>query len=46
MNPSSGDALVLLTNSDKGGRIGAPIVCAWAATTSIDLTSLCATVRR
>ena len=46
MNPSSGDGLVLLTNSDKGGRIGPPIVCAWAATTSFDMSVLCATVRR
>lgn len=46
MHPGSGDALVLLTNSDRGGRIGAPIVCAWAASTSFDMSSPCATVRR
>jgi len=46
MNPPSGDGLVMLINSDAGGRIAAPIVCAWAATTTFDMSALCATVRR
>jgi len=46
MSAGTGDGLVILTNSDAGGRIVAPIVCAWASTTSIKMAALCATVRR
>ena len=46
LNQQTGDGFVILVNSDSGGRIAAPIVCAWAATTRFDMSGLCATVRR
>jgi CubicO group peptidase (beta-lactamase class C family) len=46
LNRATRDAFVILTNSDAGGRIAAPIVCSWAATTAFDMSGLCATVRR
>jgi CubicO group peptidase (beta-lactamase class C family) len=46
LNRHTGDGIVILTNSDLGGRLGPPIVCSWAATTAFDMSGLCATVRR
>ncbi len=46
MHPPTGDGLVMLTNSDAGGRVVAPVVCAWASTTRFDMSALCASLRR
>ena len=46
LHASTGNGLVVLTNSDAGGRIVAPIVCAWASAITIDLSALCASLRR
>jgi CubicO group peptidase (beta-lactamase class C family) len=44
LHPQTGDAVVMLTNSDIGGKVMGQIVCAWAAGTAIDLSHLCANV--
>jgi hypothetical protein len=49
LNLDTGDGFVIVANSDVGGRIAPPIICAWAATTSFDMSDmsgLCRTVRR
>jgi CubicO group peptidase (beta-lactamase class C family) len=45
IEPGRGDGLTILTNSDDGGRIIAPIVCAWSTYTTIDMSVLCKSVR-
>ena len=44
LHPSKGDGIVLLVNSDAGGKIGAPIICAVFARSKIDISSLCSTL--
>ena len=46
LNSETGDGLVMLVNSDSGGRMAPPIICAWAATTRFDMSALCSTVKR
>lgn len=46
MEPQKGDGIVVLTNSDVGGKIVAPIVCAWSERTTIDMAPLCKSVQR
>jgi CubicO group peptidase (beta-lactamase class C family) len=46
MDPEKGDGIVILTNSDIGGKIMGPIVCAWSERTTIDMSPLCKSVSR
>jgi hypothetical protein len=46
MHPQEASGLVILTNSDAGGKIVAPIVCTWADHVSIDMSALCKSVGR
>lgn len=38
----SGDGIIMLTNSDIGGKVGAPIICTVFKRSSVDLSKLCA----
>ncbi len=46
MHPQQGDGLVILTNSDIGGKIMGEIGCAWSAWTGIDMSALCPATSR
>lgn len=46
MHPQKGEGIVILTNSDIGGKIIGPIVCAWSERTTIDMSPLCKSVSR
>jgi CubicO group peptidase (beta-lactamase class C family) len=46
MHPRKGDGVVVLANSDLGGKVVADIACALFARTEVDMTPLCSTLRR
>ncbi len=46
IHPEKGDGIVLLANSELGGKIAAPIICAVFARTTIDMSPLCSGVYR
>src|SRR5262245_1700499 len=46
LHPQKGDVIVILTNSDAGGKIMAPIICAWSERAAIDMSPLCKSVSR
>ena len=46
IHPQKGDGIVLLTNSDIGGKVMGRIVCARFARTTIDMSALCSGILR
>jgi hypothetical protein len=42
LHPQTGDGVVILTNSDLGGKVMGQIACACFARTQVNLGSLCA----
>jgi CubicO group peptidase (beta-lactamase class C family) len=45
LQPQKGDGVILLANSDMGGRIGAPIFCTVFSFTKVDMSPLCSTIK-
>ncbi|MDQ3682927.1 MAG: serine hydrolase, partial [Bacteroidota bacterium] len=45
IHPQKGDGVILLANSDMGGRIGAPIFCTVFSFTNVDMSPLCSTIK-
>lgn len=41
LHPSTGDGIILLANSDRGGKAGAPVICTVFKSTTVDLSNLC-----
>jgi len=41
IHPQKAHGIVILTNSDIGGKIMGPIVCAWSERTTINMSPLC-----
>ncbi|MCI0487632.1 MAG: beta-lactamase family protein [Blastocatellia bacterium] len=46
VHPQKGDGIVILANSDIGGKVAAPIICAVFARTTVDLSPLCKEVSK
>lgn len=45
LHPQKEDGVILLANSDVGGRIGAPIFCTVFSFTKVDMSPLCSTIK-
>jgi CubicO group peptidase (beta-lactamase class C family) len=45
LQPQKGDGVILLANSDMGGRIGAPIFCTVFSFTNVNMAPLCSTIK-
>ncbi|MFN2439078.1 MAG: serine hydrolase domain-containing protein [Chitinophagaceae bacterium] len=45
LHPQKGDGVILLANSDMGGRTGAPIFCTVFSFTKVDMSPLCSTIK-
>jgi CubicO group peptidase (beta-lactamase class C family) len=45
LHPQKGDGVILLVNSDMGGKIGAPIFCTAFSFTKVDMSPLCSTIK-
>ncbi|HVE61873.1 MAG TPA: serine hydrolase domain-containing protein [Chitinophagaceae bacterium] len=45
LHPQKGDGVILLANSDMGGRTGAPIFCTIFSFTKVDMSPLCSTIK-
>ncbi|MFN2457154.1 MAG: serine hydrolase domain-containing protein [Chitinophagaceae bacterium] len=45
LHPQKGDGVILLANSDLGGRIGAPVFCTVFSFTQVNMSPLCSTVK-
>ncbi len=41
LQPETGNGIVILTNSDEGGKIGAPIICKVFSMIGVDMAPLC-----
>jgi len=46
IDPISGDGLVVLINSDEGGKIVAPIICSVFGQTKVDMSPLCNSLKK
>jgi len=45
LQPQKGDGVILLANSDLGGRIGAPVFCTVFSFTKVDMSPLCSSIK-